>query len=112
MPAARAAGPAQGTRARHSANSAKGRQRLSTRDTVALLRTLPQLRTPEPLRARLLAIPDTNVVGGRDAPPARGSTRIPGSGTAGLQRKGAESEGLTYQETLRTVGTLLDHAGA
>jgi hypothetical protein len=79
---------------------------------VALLRTLPQLRMPNHLRARLLAIPDTNDVGGGNAPHARGSTEIRGSGAAGAQRKGAVSERLTYQETLRTVGTLLEHAGA
>jgi len=67
---------------------------------------------PEHLRAQLLAIPDTNAVGGRDAPHPRGSTGIRGSGTAGLQSSGALSERLTYQETLRTVGTLLEHAGA
>src|SRR5438105_3510312 len=109
MPAARVAGPAQGTRARHSA---KDRPRLSTRELVALLRTLPQLRMPNHLWAQLAAIPYTNVVDGGDAPHARGSTGIRGSSTAGVQRKGAVSERLTYQETLRTVGTLLEHAGA
>jgi hypothetical protein len=29
----------------------------------------------------------------------------------GLEGRGAVGKGLTYQETLRTVGTLLDHAG-
>ena len=61
MPAARDAGPAQETRAGHRATA---RQRLSTRELVALLCTLPQFRMPNHLWAQLAAIPYTNVVDG------------------------------------------------
>ncbi len=58
MPVVLAARPEQGTAPRHSRAL---RRRTSTQDVTALLRTLPRRRAPEPLRARLLAIPQTEL---------------------------------------------------